>query len=136
MAVQVLVAMLAAWLLYVLWYIFKLFQIDKEHGLKLVVLVRNQEGAAEGFLRRLIVSCSRHWPGLRLVVVDDGSVDDTAGIIRLLGCDLIASDRIKCLPVRPGAAMLDGELVWCYDARGQQGKELLNSPLFSLLSLC
>lgn len=102
------------WLGFVLW---KYFIIGTTLPLALPILFYNQADAVEGMVRRY----ARH-PGVKLVLVDTGSHDETAAILQRLAWQFN-------LTFRQGPP--DGDYGGlCYDARGYHGKELINIPLF------
>lgn len=114
---------------------------------KLVVLLDNQDGAVEGFLRRLAVRCQSLWPRSELaVIVDDPCTDLTGDIVRLLAREMgfitltakeaeagegaALGDMLKWLPGEPREGWAGGTRpTWYYDARGLQGRDLLSAPV-------
>ncbi len=137
--VEVLLALTAGWLVFVLWRAASLFydrRADSGRRMcKLVVFMSDQEDAAEGFLRKLAAWRNRLWPRLEVAVVDCGSADDTGRIIRLLAgeMDYPVMDKGFCGQKKgPGAGSTEAPVHY-YDARGRKGRSLLNAPLFCYL---
>ncbi|GEM_PF-4188966 len=86
MIIGVLLVLLAGWLVLILIRAYRLvYQINKnQYSLKIVVILRNQENSLEGFLRLLLYWRNKLWPFLEILMVDDGSVDQTPKILSLL----------------------------------------------------
>jgi glycosyltransferase involved in cell wall biosynthesis len=84
--IGVLLVLLAGWLVLILIRAYRLvYQINKnQYSLKIVVILRNQENSLEGFLRLLLYWRNKLWPFLEILMVDDGSVDQTPKILSLL----------------------------------------------------
>jgi hypothetical protein len=86
MIIGVLLVLLIGWVTFVLIKVYKLvYQINKnQYFLKIVVILRNQENSLEGFLRPLLYWRNNLWPFLEIMIVDDGSTDQTLKILSLL----------------------------------------------------
>lgn len=114
----------AAWLIYlIVRTMLILREAPGRAPVQLVVQVQNQEQAVEGLGRRLVRLSQRHWPEVEVVVVDCESRDNTAAILSRL--------PLPCgTPVAAGSTT--GKV--CFDARGLQGRQLLEAPVFSARS--
>ncbi|CAB3395175.1 conserved protein of unknown function [Kyrpidia spormannii] len=68
------------------WHIFGLLSYRRPvfPPTDVTLVVRNAESFIEGLLRRIAAEVAVAVPGLRVVVVDDGSVDDTMAIVERL----------------------------------------------------
>ncbi len=101
-------------------------------GIKVVVVVRDQEMWVEGFIRKLFLSI-KGMPQAEVLVVDDCSSDQTPEILRRLQgkyfFKLISAGKAGAMDEQEGRTG-----VIRFDARGFGGKELLCVPLFHHLS--
>ena len=87
--------------------------------LSFVVICHNAAGLIETTLERLCVAIDRaEWPGIELVVVDDGSTDDTAALVQQFasGTDVpilleSQSNQGRLAASRRGVELARGELV-------------------------
>lgn len=136
---KILLALIAGWLILVFWWVAVLFltrqAMTEQRLYKLFVLMSNQDDAAEGFLRKLISWRNKLWPRLKVAVVDCGSSDETGKIIRLLAKEL-DYPVIDGEPFRQKQNQVFGKgevFIRYYDVRWQKGKNLIQTPLFSLL---
>ena len=86
MIIGVLLVLLIGWVTFVLIKVYRLVhQINRnQYSLKIVVILCNQENSLEGFLRPLLYWRNNLWPFLEIMIVDDGSTDQTLKILSLL----------------------------------------------------
>ncbi|MFO0762205.1 MAG: glycosyltransferase family 2 protein [Byssovorax sp.] len=73
-------------------------------------------------IRSIVLGCRQHTPGLaELVVVDDGSTDDTAGEAERAGAEVIRlpENRGKGFAIRQGLVRATGDVLLFMDADGQ-----------------
>lgn len=95
-------------------------------GLKVVIIVKDQEPWVEGVIRKAFRCLPR--VSLRLQVLDDCSRDATISLLQRLARDYpfeMISEKID---------PIDEPALLRLDFRGLKGRELIRSPLFSLLS--
>lgn len=100
-----------------------------------IIIVRDQEPWVEGFLRRLFFRL-RATPWVSVQVVDDGSCDRTRDILRCLQMYY----AFEYFPASNGININDlagnkSAHIWQFDVRGVTGKDLLQAPVFSFLSV-
>jgi glycosyltransferase involved in cell wall biosynthesis len=83
-----------------------------------VVLPAHNEAAS---IATVLAGCREHLPSAELLVVDDGSKDDTAAIAERSGArvERFASNRGKGAAVRHGIASASGSVIVLLDADGQ-----------------
>ena len=82
-----------------------------------ILPARNEAASLVGLLPEL----QRHMPGAEIIVVDDGSSDDTAALCRANGVNLISHPYGigNGAAVKTGARMAKGEILVFMDADGQ-----------------
>lgn len=87
-----------------------------------VVLPAKNE--AEGLAKTLPL-LSEHWPGAEVVVVDDGSTDDTASVARGLGARVLSSPYSmgNGAAIKRGARAATGDVLIFMDADGQHNPD-------------
>jgi glycosyltransferase involved in cell wall biosynthesis len=132
--VKYLLLTLAALFLAGIWYFckgLKSYRKAENETVRFFIILKNQEPWVEGFVRKLF-RLAGGMPGLEIVVVDDGSSDQTLHILKRL-------QRAYPFALEPARELADiaggGDPAGSYnfDARGLTGRDLLNAPVFSQL---
>ena len=125
----------AAVLLWRVWRICKKERLSGPSGIKVWIIVKNQEPWIEGFVRKLF-RIIRGSVCLKVYIADDCSGDSTAEILYRLGRiypmqTLSVGGELEngsqAAESGPGRALR-------FDVRSLTGRELLNAPLFSHIS--
>jgi glycosyltransferase involved in cell wall biosynthesis len=90
--------------------------LDASH-LSIVIPARNEAGG----LRLLLPQLRADWPQAQVLVIDDGSTDDTVQICRELGADVISHPRSlgNGAAVKTGARAARGRILVFMDGDGQ-----------------
>ena len=120
---------LAVLLLAGAYYLSKLGERYRKSGneaVRLIIVMKDQEPWAEGFMRKL-VRCTRGMPCLKILVIDDGSSDQTREVLvrlqRVYSFDLTHERNAMEAERNPAGDHF-------FDARGLTGSDLLNAPVF------
>lgn len=91
------------------------------HNVSIVLPAKNESGG----LRQVIPALQRHCPGAEVIVVDDGSTDDTADLCRGLGARVVSHPYSKGngAAIKSGARAATREILVFMDADGQHKPE-------------
>lgn len=83
-----------------------------------IVIPAKNESAAIG---KVVESARRHYPDAQVIVVDDGSTDDTAEVARKAGAEVLRHPESlgNGAAVKAGARAANGELIAFMDGDGQ-----------------
>jgi glycosyltransferase involved in cell wall biosynthesis len=86
-------------------------------------------------LRAMLASLAQHAPGVRVVVVDDGSTDATASVAADAGARVVrhAASRGKGAAIRSGISATDADLLVVMDADATYPAEAI-VPMLALLA--
>lgn len=126
----------AAVLLWRVWRTCKKERLSGPSGIKVWIIVKNQEPWIEGFVRKLF-RIIRGSVCLKVYISDDCSGDRTAEILYRLGriypLQTLSAGGERLENGSPAAESGPGRALR-FDVRGLAGRELLNAPLFSHLS--
>lgn len=90
-------------------------------NVSIVMPAKNESGG----LRQVIPGLQRHCPGAEIIVVDDGSTDDTAELSRSLGATVVSHPYSKGngAAIKTGARAATRELLVFMDSDGQHKPE-------------
>ncbi len=108
-----------------------MFEYDKITKVSVVVPVYNEAACLEEFIQRTLASCRGLERQFEIIIVDDGSSDDSAGIIQnyarnnpgeIIGC-ILNRNYGQHSAIMAGFSLVSGELVVTIDADLQNPPE-------------
>ena len=104
---------------------------DTEIKMLSVILPAKNEGSG---LRKVLPEIRAHHPDAELIVVDDGSTDDTAQVARSYGAHVVAHPRSlgNGAAIKSGARAALGDVIVFMDADGQHKPEDISRLLAEL----
>lgn len=96
-------------------------ELQTYHHVSIVLPAKNEAAG----LRQVLPALKRLYPGAQLLVVDDGSTDDTVALCRQLEVDVVShpTSRGNGAAIKSGARAATGDILVFMDADGQHQPE-------------
>lgn len=96
-------------------------------SLSIIIPAKNESGA----IGDVVANAKQHYPDAEIIVVDDGSMDDTADVARSAGAEVVSHPESlgNGAAVKAGARAASGEIIAFMDGDGQHDARQLEPLL-------